>query len=315
VGRLGGALNLMLGEIQEAFDSRAASEARLRRFVADASHELRTPLTSLRGYAELFENGNRPVEDVATAMRHIRREADRMSVLVDDLLVLANLDQVRPLHLAPVDVAAVVHEAVVAFGFARRDHEIRFAAAGEIRIECDAERVRRAVDNLLTNAARYSPDGSAIDVTVRARPDLGPTAAANGHRVPSAGGVPSAEIEIRDEGPGVPSEEATRIFEPFYRADTSRTRNTGGTGLGLAIVAATVEAHGGTFGVRPNTPTGSCFWLRLPVRQEQEGSKPAESPPVVSVNGPTTAAPVAHAPEEDAPHPTDAALLSGPTAR
>ena len=155
VGRLGGALNVMLSEIQEAFDSRAASEARLRRFVADASHELRTPLTSLRGYAELFESDRqRPAADVATAMRHIRREADRMSVLVDDLLVLANLDQVRPLHIASVDVAAVVHEAVVAFGFARRDHEIRFAAAGEIRIDCDAERVRRAVDNLLTNAAR-----------------------------------------------------------------------------------------------------------------------------------------------------------------
>jgi two-component system OmpR family sensor kinase len=317
VGRLGGALNVMLSEIQEAFDSRAASEARLRRFVADASHELRTPLTSLRGYAELFEsNRHRPAADVATAMRHIRREADRMSVLVDDLLVLANLDQVRPLHIAPVDLAAVVHEAVVAFGFARRDHEVRFAAAGEIRVECDAERVRRAVDNLLTNAARYSPAGSTIDVTVRAGDDLGPTAStANGHRVPSTGGVPSAEIEIRDEGPGVPSEEADRIFEPFYRADTSRTRNTGGTGLGLAIVAATVEAHGGTFGVRPNAPTGSCFWLRLPVSQDQEGSDSREPPPSVSADDSDTGTPPAEAPDESASHPADAAVLSGPTTR
>jgi two-component system, OmpR family, sensor kinase len=266
VGRLGGALNIMLGEIQEAFDSRAATEARLRRFVADASHELRTPLTSLRGYAELFEhNGHRPPEDLATAMRHIRREADRMSLLVDDLLVLANLDQVRPLHLTSADLVAVVREAVVAFGFSGTDHEVRFEAPDALRVECDAERVRRAVDNLLTNADRYSPSGSAIDVTVRARPELG-----------------SAEIEIRDEGPGVPNEEAERIFEPFYRADTSRTRNTGGTGLGLAIVAATVDAHGGTLGVRSNTPRGSCFWLSLPTQQERpdhEGEAPAPKEP------------------------------------
>ncbi len=279
VGRLGSALNVMLGEIQEAFDSRAASEARLRRFVADASHELRTPLTSVRGYAELFEhNRDRPPEDLDTAMRHIRREADRMSVLVDDLLVLANLDQVRPLHIASVDIASVVREAVVAFGFTRSDHVVRSDAAREIRIECDAERVRRAVDNLLTNAVRYSPSGSAIDVTVRSRPDLERTASsANGHGGPAPTGVPCVEIEIRDEGPGVPSEEADRIFEPFYRADTSRTRNTGGTGLGLAIVAATVEAHGGTFGVRPNTPAGSCFWLCLPVHPEQRDSEQRDS--------------------------------------
>ena len=151
---------------------------------------------------------------------------------------------------------------------------------------------------------------------MRAGPDLGPTASANGHRVPSTAGAPCVEIEIRDEGPGVPSEEAQRIFEPFYRADTSRTRNTGGTGLGLAIVAATVEAHGGTFGVRPNTPTGSCFWLRLPVRQERDGPEPEADPPAAVVNGPTTATPPADAPDELALHHVDdAALLSGPTAR
>jgi two-component system OmpR family sensor kinase len=317
VGRLGSALNIMLGEIQEAFDSRAASEARLRRFVADASHELRTPLTSLRGYAELFEhNGHRPPEDLATAMRHIRREADRMSVLVDDLLVLANLDQVRPLHVASVDIAAVVHEAVTAFGFTGSDHAIRFEATGAIRIECDAERVRRAVDNLLTNAARYSPAGSAIDVAVRSGTDArAASLAPNGQEGPSSPGVPHAEIEIRDEGPGVPSDEATRIFEPFYRADTSRTRNTGGTGLGLAIVAATVEAHHGTFGVRPNTPTGSCFWLRLPVRQEETESPPPKAPAVV-VNGSGNGAPHAGLPEGSATGPTDdAAVASGPTLR
>jgi len=316
VGRLGSALNIMLGEIQEAFDSRAASEARLRRFVADASHELRTPLTSLRGYAELFEdNGHRPPEDLATAMRHIRREADRMSVLVNDLLVLANLDQVRPLRVASVDIVAVVGEAVTAFGFTGSDHAIRFAASGALRVECDAERVRRAVDNLLTNAARYSPAGSVIDVAVRSVADGQAASPANGQGVPSSGPGRYAEIEIRDEGPGVPRDEAARIFEPFYRADTSRTRNTGGTGLGLAIVAATVEAHHGTFGVRPNTPTGSCFWLRLPVRQEETESPPPKAPAVV-VNGSGNGAPHAGLPEGSATGPTDdAAVASGPTLR
>src|SRR6202034_4687709 len=177
-----------------------------------------------------------------------------------------------------VDIAAVVREAVVAFGFTRSDHVVRSDAAREIRIECDAERVRRAVDNLLTNAVRYSPPGSAIDVTVRARPDLERTASsANGSGGPAPTEVPCVEIEIRDEGPGVPSEEADRIFEPFYRADTSRTRNTGGTGLGLAIVAATVEGPGGTFGVRPTTPAGSCFWLCLPLHPEQRDSEQRDS--------------------------------------
>jgi two-component system, OmpR family, sensor kinase len=312
VGRLGGALNAMLGEIQEAFDSRAASEARLRRFVADASHELRTPLTSLRGYAELFEHNSaeRPPEDLSTAMRHIRREADRMSVLVDDLLVLANLDQVRPLHSASIDLSAVVREAVVALQFTGNDHSVRFHG-GPLTVECDAERVRRAVDNLLTNAARYSPAGSAIDVTVRARPDLGPTTAANGHG-PLVPGVPSAEIEIRDEGPGVPSAEAARIFEPFYRADTSRTRNTGGTGLGLAIVAAIVEAHHGTLGVRPNAPVGSCFWLRLPLRQGEA----APTARVAPTSGQTTsAAPAAETGDAPARPAEPAELASTPTRR
>ncbi|HXQ19645.1 MAG TPA: ATP-binding protein [Acidimicrobiales bacterium] len=305
VGRLGSALNVMLGEIQEAFDSRAASEARLRRFVADASHELRTPLTSLRGYAELFEhNGHRPPEDLATAMRHIRREAERMSLLVDDLLVLANLDQVRPLHLTSVDLAAVVQEAVVALSFTGHDHAVRFEGEGEIRIECDADRVRRAVDNLLTNAARYSPAGSAIDVIVRSlSPAAGDTANAGAADRPA---VACAEIEVRDQGPGVTSEEAARIFEPFYRADTSRTRHTGGTGLGLAIVAATVEAHHGTLGVRPNPPGGSCFWLRLPVHHE-EGSaadvEPARAHPAAPDERPSRG--VADGP----------ALASGPTVR
>lgn len=318
VGRLGSALNVMLGEIQEAFDSRAASEARLRRFVADASHELRTPLTSLRGYAELFEHtGQRPPEDLATAMRHIRREANRMSVLVDDLLVLANLDQVRPLHLTDVDLAAVVHEAVVALSFTGDDHAMRFEAEGEIRIECDAERVRRAVDNLLTNAARYSPPRSAVDVVVRSQPTAA-GAATNGHGGPEGGEVPCAEIEIRDQGPGVTSDEAARIFQPFYRTDTSRTRHTGGTGLGLAIVAATVEAHHGTFGVRPNPPGGSCFWLRLPVHQEEGPAAEPGAPTLAERDARDARDERPSRGETDAPAPNpedDAALASRPTLR
>jgi len=268
VGQLGHAFNTMLTEIELAFAARAASEERLRRFLADASHELRTPLTSIRGYAEIFDRGarDRP-EDLATSMRHIREEAKRMSTLVDDLLLLARLDQRRPLARDDVDIAAVARAAVDAAHAADPDRPIGCTAAATVAVTGDADRLRQVMDNLLSNAVQHTAPGTPVDVRV------------------SADG-PWALVEVSDRGPGIPPEEQAGIFEPFHRADPSRDRATGGVGLGLAIVSAIAHAHGGAVGVVSNgsrdapgatMPTGpdsgsgsgigpgATFWVRIPL--------------------------------------------------
>jgi len=246
VGRLGLALNTMLSEIEEAFEARSASEGRLRRFLADASHELRTPLTSIRGYAEIFDLGARErPEDLATAMHRIREEAERMNVLVDDLLLLARLDRERPVHLVPTDLVAVAGTAVAAARAAEPGHPVSIDAPVRAMVSGDAHRLRQVLDNLLANAQRHSPEGEPVEVRV----------------VPGAADV---YLEVVDHGPGVPSGDAERIFEPFFRADSSRARSTGGAGLGLAIVAAIVRQHGGAVGVRPAPAGGAAFWIRIP---------------------------------------------------
>ena len=248
VGRLGLALNAMLGEIEAAFAARTASEGRLRRFLADASHELRTPLTSIRGYAEIFDLGARErPEDLATAMHHIREEADRMHVLVDDLLLLARLDRERPMDLGPSDLVPVVTRAVVSVRAMEPERHVSLVAPAALVVIGDAERLRQVVDNLLVNAVRHSPEGAPVEVWAGI-----------------VGG--DAVVEFSDRGPGVPPEDAERIFEPFFRADSSRARTTGGAGLGLAIVAAIARAHGGSAGVRPNPGGGARFWVRIPVQ-------------------------------------------------
>jgi len=265
VGKLAGALNTMLGEIERAFAARAASEERMRRFLADASHELRTPLTSIRGYAEMFDRGarDRP-EDLATSMRHIRAEADRMSVLVEDLLLLARLDRPRPLDLAPVDLAGVATSAVDAARAAHPERAIGLQAAGPVVVDGDADRLRQVVDNLVTNACQYSAPGQPVTVRVR-----------------SWGG--SAVLEVEDRGPGVPPAERARIFEPFHRADSSRARSTGGVGLGLAIVSAIARAHGGTVEVADAPAGGAVFRVAMPLAAA--GSTHATSVPVPSGTG------------------------------
>ncbi|MGO9456381.1 MAG: sensor histidine kinase [Acidimicrobiales bacterium] len=271
VGRLGLALNSMLGEIEAAFAARTASEGRLRRFLADASHELRTPLTSIRGYAEIFDLGasERP-EDLATSMHHIREEADRMSVLVDDLLVLARLDRERPLDLGRMDLMAVAQRAVAAAGASAPDNPVSLTAPAALERVGDAARLRQVVDNLLVNAVRHSPEGGEVAVRVEAvRSEV--------------------LVEVADHGPGVPPAEAARIFEPFFRADSSRARTTGGAGLGLAIVAAIARAHGGTVGVRPNDGGGACFWVRLPVHPAAAGVP--TGPPAATLGYPAAAEP------------------------
>jgi two-component system OmpR family sensor kinase len=239
VGRLGLALNSMLDRIE-------ASDRRLRRFVADASHELRTPLAAVRAYAELFERGadKRPA-DLARAMSGISRESERMSELVEDLLLLARLDEGQPLEREPVDIAELAAEAVEtarAVDPSRPiDLEVELA-----RVLGDRARLRRVLDNLLGNVRLHTPAGTPAHVRVRR---------ANG----------SVVIEVSDEGPGLPEGELDNVFRRFYRADASRSRDNGGVGLGLSIVAAIAQAHEGTVSARANPGGGATFSVVLPL--------------------------------------------------
>ena len=228
VGRLGGALNTMLGQIEEAFDERTASEQRLRRFVADASHELRTPLAAVRAYAELFDRGARErPDDLERAMTGIQRESRRMGLLVDDLLLLARLDQGRPLERKPVDLGDVARDAVEAARTLDPGRELDLDAPEPVEVEGDRERLRQVLDNLLANVRAHTPPGSAAAVRV------------------SGNGNGTAVVEVADTGPGLTDDQLEHAFERFYRGDTSRSRDAGGAGLGLAIAAAIAESHGG----------------------------------------------------------------------
>jgi two-component system OmpR family sensor kinase len=247
VGQLGSALNAMLAEIERAFADRVAAEERLRRFVADASHELRTPVTSIRGYAELFRRGaaEQPA-DLANVMRRIEQEGERMGELVEELLLLARLDQGQPLERQPVELAAVADAAVDAARAADPERPIELDSHGPLIVLGAESRLRQVIDNLLTNARVHTPAETPIHVRL---------AAEDGQ----------AQLEVADAGPGVPAEEADRIFERFYRPDRSRTRGQGGVGLGLAIVRSLVEAHGGTVAYRPRPGGGSVFRVSLPL--------------------------------------------------
>ncbi len=231
IGRLGGALNAMLGQIEDAFAERSASEARLRRFISDASHELRTPIAAVSAYAELFDRGarDRP-DDLERSMTGIQRETRRMGLLVGDLLLLARLDQGRPLEAGPVDLTALAGEAVDAAHAMEPERPLALEAPAIVTVEGDAERLRQVIDNLLANVRAHTPAGSPAVVRVRRDGD-------------------AAVLEIADTGPGMDAEQAAHAFERFYRGDPSRSRDHGGAGLGLAIVAAIVEAHDGTVAV------------------------------------------------------------------
>ena len=228
VGRLGGALNTMLGQIEEAFDERTASENRLRRFIADASHELRTPLAAVRAYAELFDRGARErPDDLERSMTGIQRESRRMGLLVDDLLLLARLDQGRPLERKPVELEDVARDAVEAARTLDPGREIELDAPVPVEVQGDRERLRQILDNLLANVRAHTPAGSAATVRV-------------------LNGGDAAVIEVADAGPGLSDEQLSHAFERFYRGDTSRSRDAGGAGLGLAIISAIAESHGGS---------------------------------------------------------------------
>jgi two-component system OmpR family sensor kinase len=258
VGRLGIALNEMLAQIESAFAQRAASEDRLRRFLADASHELRTPLTSIRGYAELFRRGaDRRPDDLAKVMRRIEDEAGRMGVLVEDLLLLARLDEGRPFERSAVDMARVTADAVDDARARDPEREIRLEAWPSIVVQGDRSRLLQVVSNLLGNAVDHTPEGTPVEV-----------------RVFVDGG--EACVDVADHGPGLTRDEATHVFDRFYRADPSRTRASGGAGLGLAIVAAIVHAHDGSVAVASTPGQGATFRVRLPLAVESApGTAPA----------------------------------------
>jgi len=247
VGRLGGALNTMLGTIEAAFAERRESERRLRQFVADASHELQTPLTSVRGYAELFRRGaaDRP-DDLSVAMRRIEAESERMGVLVDDLLLLSHLDQNRPMTRGRVDLRAITHDLVGDARVVDPARPLTFDAPEPVVIDGDEQRLKQVIANLLSNARTHTPPGTPVTVRVRRDGD-------------------DALIEVADRGPGMASEHAARVFERFFRADPSRARVSGGSGLGLSIVSAIAEAHGGRVEVETAPGDGATFRVRLPV--------------------------------------------------
>ncbi len=245
-GKLGLALNVMLSKIEEAFAERRASEERLRRFVADASHELRTPLTSVRGYAELFRRGavNDPAQ-LAKAMIRIEEESARMSELVDELSLLARLDQGRPLERRRVDLVEIAAAAVDAAQVADPARRFDLEAAQHVVAVVDADRIRQILDNLLSNAIHHTPDGSPVWVRVDASKE-------------------GAVLEVEDQGPGIGEDDAEHIFERFYRADPSRSRETGGSGLGLSIVAALAEAHDGVATCTRGNAGGARFQVLIP---------------------------------------------------
>ena len=243
VGRLGGSLNAMLDRLEDAFAEREASQERLRAFIADASHELRTPLASIRGYAELYRMGAaRSDADVEKAMRRIEDEGARMGVLVEDLLTLARLDELRETPHARVDVAKLARDAVDDARAMAPDRDVSLQIESPVVVLGDADQLRQVLANLLRNALVHTPPGTPIEVSV----------------------TPDVRLEVRDHGPGLPTDDADALFERFWRAEGGRERGKGGAGLGLAIVAGIVSAHGGSVHAENASGGGARFAVSLP---------------------------------------------------
>ncbi|HET9141526.1 HAMP domain-containing sensor histidine kinase [Actinophytocola sp.] len=247
VGQVGSALNRMLGHIGNALEARQASETRVRRFVADASHELRTPLAAIRGYAELTRRSLESVPpDVAHAMRRVESESDRMTTLVEDLLLLARLDAGRPLEMIETDLSRIVLDVVSDSRIAGPDHQWRLDLPAEpVLVTGDVARLYQVVVNLLANARAHTPPGSTVTTALRSIAD-------------------SAVLTVTDDGPGIPADLLPEVFERFARGDDSRSRAAGSTGLGLSIVAAVVAAHHGTVEVS-SMPGRTVFTVTLPL--------------------------------------------------
>jgi len=317
IGSLGRSLNIMLSQIETAFHAREESEAaahhseeRMRRFVADAGHELRTPLTAIRGFAEYYRQrgglvphwdkqeqaeaaapapgavapgvsraarGGLTPDDLDRIMQRLEKEAARMGLLVEDLLLLARLDQQRPLARQPIDLlslaADAVHDARLLAPSRTIDLSVQPGAA--FLVIGDEPRLRQVIGNLMSNALTHTPDGTPIEVTIRSG-KVDP-------RVPDS--PPAVILDVTDHGPGMTPEQAHRAFERFYRADQARTRATGGSGLGLAIVNSLVAAHGGDASVHTAPGQGATFRIALPLDPEAQGGTAADDDPDIDESG------------------------------
>jgi two-component system OmpR family sensor kinase len=314
IGRLGRSLNSMLSQIEAAFHAREESEAaahrseeRMRRFIADAGHELRTPLTAIRGFAEYYRQrgglvshwdraeavssaaeavpagaarvaaGGLNPDDLDRIMQRLEKEAARMGLLVEDLLLLARLDQQRPLARQPIDLlslaADAVHDARLLAPARTIDLSVQPGAA--FLVIGDEPRLRQVIGNLMSNALTHTPDGTPIEVLIGSG-TLDPRV----HDSP-----PAVTLDVTDHGPGMTSDQAHRVFERFYRADQARTRATGGSGLGLAIVNSLVAAHGGVASVRTAPGRGATFRIALPLAPEAQGGTAADDDPDTDESG------------------------------
>ncbi|MGI9124719.1 MAG: sensor histidine kinase, partial [Mycobacterium sp.] len=246
VGRLGLAVNRMLDHIATALSTRQASESRVRQFVADASHELRTPLAAIRGYTELAQRKRADVpDDVAHAMSRVESEAERMTRLVEDLLLLARLDSGRPLEHQPVDLSRLCADGISDAHIAGPEHRWNLEVPAEpVLVDGDDARLQQVVTNLLANARVHTPPGTTVTLALHDE-------------------ACAAVVRVIDDGPGIPVEMQSEVFERFARADSSRSHRDGSTGLGLAIVQAVVRAHGGTIDLQ-SAPARTVFTVRLP---------------------------------------------------
>ena len=251
IGRLTKSLNTMLGRIEESFQQKNESESKLRRFVADASHELRTPLTAIRGFAELHRQGAVTGEEKTKELvGRIEKESIRMGSLVEDLLLLARMDEARPHTLEPVDLTHLIEESVASALAAGPDHPIEVDVPADLYVLGDTKRIHQALGNLLANARTHTPSGTLIKVS-------------------AATNEIETTIAVKDSGPGLSESDQIRIFERFFRVDPSRARHAGeGSGLGLSIVDAVMKAHSGTVSVDSEIGKGSTFTLHFPINSE-----------------------------------------------
>jgi len=264
VGQLGLAINTMLSELEAAFSERDETEQRLRQFLADASHELRTPLTSIQGFAELFRLGAADHDhvDLPVIMRRIEEESARMKTLVEDLLLLARLDQTRESERVPVDLAVLAADACSDAVAVAPDRPVTLDAPEPVVVLGDRDHLRQAIANLVTNALRHTPDGTAIDVAVRADGDDG-------------------VLDVRDHGDGLDDDAIQHAFDRFWQADHARVGD--GAGLGLAIVAGIAREHRGRASASNADSGGAVFTLTLPMqRAAATASDESEESPRVS---------------------------------
>ncbi len=260
VGSLQRALNTMLQQNEQAFDVQVVAQERMTRFVSDASHELRTPLSAIRGYGELYRMGGVPPERTAEVMGRIESEASRMGRLVDDLLQLARMDEGREMSMAPVNLTQIAAGALTDMMVLAPDRDCALiplddadSEARPVMVLGDRDRLSQVLTNLLGNVTRHTPEGSPVEIAVGTVPHGS-----------DGTGAPTVVVEVRDHGPGVAQADAEKVFQRFYRADTSRNRQTGGSGLGLSIVSAIITRHGGTVRMDQTPGGGATVHIELP---------------------------------------------------